>query len=308
MHIFLHILQTNIIPIFILIIAGFVVQKKLSLDVKVLSKLLFNLYIPVLVFIKLSEIDVSVDILGSSLIFLVIFSTLLFGLAILYLKIIRLKNNQGAFIINSTLFYNSANYGIPLVLLVFPGDPLAFSVQIVVVLIQTILIFTVGVITVNAGKKSMVDILKTIGKIPVIHAIIFSLLFRIFNIQFPDPVYVPINYIADGYIAIALVTLGIQLANISWKIKGLQDIFVLTSFRLLLAPILAFFLVLILGLEGTVAQVLIISSSAPTAVNSAMLAIEYDNKPETVSQIVLVSTLASAFTLPLVIMFVKFIF
>jgi predicted permease len=288
-----------------LIAAGFILQKKFTFDVKVLSKLLFNLYIPVLVFVQLLEIEVSINVFGKTLMFLVIFSLLIYLLAFFYVKLKRVKASEGATIINATLFYNIANYGIPLVLLVYPNDPLAFSIQIVVVLMQTILIFTVGVIIVNAGKKSIKALLMTIARIPVIYAIVLSLLFRALNLPLPNFIYTPLTYISSGYVAIALVTLGVQLGNISWRLHKMKDVFVVNIFRLVLSPAIAFILVLLFNLEGTVAQVLIISSAAPTAVNSAMLAIEYENSPETASQIVLTSTLLSAFTIPMVILFVK---
>jgi malate permease and related proteins len=194
------------------------------------------------------------------------------------------------------------------VLLVFPDDPLAFSIQIIVVLLQTVMIFTVGVITVNAGKQSLRELVLTVGKIPVIYAILLSLILRSLHINLPEPVMIPLNYVSDGYIAIALTTLGIQLANITWRLHQMKNVFVVNSFRLLLSPLVAFLLVLIFGLEGTVAQVLIISAATPTAVNAAMVAIEYDNSPETTSQIVLTSTLLSVVTLPLVILFARYYF
>jgi malate permease and related proteins len=307
-NIFFHILYTNIIPIFLLIGTGFFLQKRFHFDVKVLSKLLFNLYIPILVFVELMNIEVSGKVLGSVLLFFLLFLAVLFVFSLIYIKLNKIQMSQGATIINATIFYNCANLGIPLVLLVFPDDPLAISIQIIAVLIQTILLFTVGVINVNAGRKTWIELLITVGKIPVIYAILLSLGLRGLQVNLPEPILIPMNYVSDGYIAIALVTLGIQLANITWRLKQLKDVLVVTSFRLLVSPLLAFLLVLLFNLEGTVAQVLIISSAAPTAVNSAMVAIEYDNGPEAASQIVLTSTLISALTLPLVIMFVKFYF
>lgn len=308
MKIFFYILYTNIIPIFLLIGAGFFLQKRFQFDVKVLTKLLFNLFIPGLVFIKLLDIEVSGAVLGNVLLFFLLFSAILFLCAFLYLKINKISFAQGATIINTTIFYNCANLGLPLILLVFPDDPFAFSIQILAVLMQTIGLFTIGVINVNAGKSSILKLLGTVAKIPVIYAILLSLVIRMLHMTIPNPVMIPLNYVADSYIAVALVTLGIQLGNITWHLKQMRNVFVVTGYRLLLSPILAFLLALLFDLKGTVAQVLIISVSAPTAVNTAMLAIEYDNSPETASQIILTSTLISAFTLPLVIMFVKYYF
>ena len=56
-----------------------------------------------------------------------------------------------------------------------------------------------------------------------------------------------------------------------------------------------------LSMEGIVAQVLFISSGLPTAVNTALIAVEYDNYPDFVSQVVMTSTLLSAVSIVFII-------
>ena len=71
--------------------------------------------------------------------------------------------------------------------------------------------------------------------------------------------------------------------------------------RLLIAPSIAFAVVILMGIEGITAQVLVIAMGAPTAVNVALTSMEFDNNPEFASQAVLTSTLLSAVTLTIVI-------
>ena len=77
--------------------------------------------------------------------------------------------------------------------------------------------------------------------------------------------------------------------------------------RLLLSPAIAFAIVTLLGIEGIIAQVIVIAMGAPTAVNVALMSIEYDNKPEFASQAVLTSTVLSAVTLTMVIILVQLV-
>ncbi|MDQ3813565.1 MAG: AEC family transporter, partial [Armatimonadota bacterium] len=58
-------------------------------------------------------------------------------------------------------------------------------------------------------------------------------------------------------------------------------------------------------IHGTFAQALIVSTSYPTAVNSALLAMEFDNEPDYAAAMVFYSTLFSAATVSLVIFIVK---
>ncbi|RYG57869.1 AEC family transporter, partial [bacterium] len=73
------------------------------------------------------------------------------------------------------------------------------------------------------------------------------------------------------------------------------------SLRLVVAPILGFAVVWALGLHGTVAQALTISTAFPTAVNSALLALEFDNEPEFAAAAVFYSTLFSVVSVSFVI-------
>jgi predicted permease len=82
------------------------------------------------------------------------------------------------------------------------------------------------------------------------------------------------------------------------------------ALRLLVGPVLSFALVIgmkMLGapLHGDLAQALVTSASYPTAVNSALVAIEYDNEPEFASAAVFYSTLVSAITVSLTIYLVR---
>ena len=75
--------------------------------------------------------------------------------------------------------------------------------------------------------------------------------------------------------------------------------------RLCIGPLLGLAFVLLLGFKGDLAQALVVSTSFPTAVNSALLAMEYDNEPDFAASVVFYSTLVSAVTVSVVIYLVK---
>lgn len=56
------------------------------------------------------------------------------------------------------------------------------------------------------------------------------------------------------------------------------------------------------------AQVLFISSSVPSAVSTALIAVEFNNEPDFASQVVMTGTLMSAVTVTAVIYLSKIIF
>jgi predicted permease len=73
------------------------------------------------------------------------------------------------------------------------------------------------------------------------------------------------------------------------------------STRMLVAPLLAFFILTILGTGGILRSVLFIEASMPVAVNSVILAEKFEAAPKFVSRCILWTTLASFITLPILI-------
>jgi predicted permease len=111
--------------------------------------------------------------------------------------------------------------------------------------------------------------------------------------------------LANAFISIALITLGAQLAQLD--IKTILNKVILTSTvgRLILSPALALSLILLMNIEGIVAQSLFIASAFPTSRNSSTLALEYDVEPNLAAQIVLFSTIVSCITVTIVIFISK---
>src|SRR5690606_1585199 len=101
----------------------------------------------------------------------------------------------------------------------------------------------------------------------------------------------------------ALLTLGVQLGSMSWRISRALaiDVGLSAALRLAAGPLLAWGITLLLGMDGLTAAALIVSSAVPTSLSSVLLAVEFDNEAEFASQAVFVSTVLSVLTVTIVI-------
>lgn len=292
----------NILPVFFLIMLGFLLGKKVKLDPSVLTSLNFYIIIPSFMFVMLTETDLPANvalILVAATIMLVI--NALLGMVIS--KVRSFDNVMSRSFASSLMFYNSGNIGIPLITLVFSDHQnksalgIALAVQISVLLVQNISINTVGFILANHRSGSLKESIIKVFKMPIIYSIALALCLKYFSF---DPqslsIWPALVYAKDAMVAIALLTLGIQLASTS--IKSLRaDVFLSSALRLVGGPIAALIIVWFMRFDGIVAQAFLISSSVPTAVNTALIAIECKTNPEFASQTVMVSTVISAITL-----------
>src|SRR5699024_8697017 len=91
------------------------------------------------------------------------------------------------------------------------------------------------------------------------------------------------------------------LAQIKVKTLWNRLIYLSAIGRLIISPAVALLLILLLKIDGVTAQSLWIASSFPTSRNSSTLALEYDVESELAAQIVLFNTVASSFTVGVVI-------
>lgn len=304
---FFHILLNNIIPLCIMIGIGVLLQRAFKLDIKTLSKLNMYLFSPAIIFLMVYESTISLAVLFQALLFFCLFFTATFIIAEIVVRIKGYNQSMKVAMRNSILFYNSANYGIPLNQLVFAFNPFALSIQIIMMMVQSLIPNTYGVYSVNSYKQKFSQTAKTILSLPVIYLIPLAFIMRGFQIPIPAPIYVPIDYVAQAFIATALVTLGVQLGSMRWVIR-FSDVLLSNVLRLCIGPVVGFLIVLAMGIEGLMAQVLVLSVAAPTSLISMLLAVEFDNEPEFSSQTVFSSTLFSIVTVTIVIYFLKIYF
>lgn len=304
---FTTILLDIILPVFILIGIGALLHRKFSLDLYTLAKINIYFLVPGIIFVKLYETDISWRVFQQVLLFFTLFIVILYIVSFLVSLLFRFNKSMRIAFSNSILFYNSGNYGVPVNDLVFRHDPFALSIQIIVLTFQNILTFSYGIFVLRSLNGSKLKAALGYFKMPVLYAMLLGVGLNAFGIQLPAFIETSAGYSADAMIAIALLTLGAQIAQLRFT-EYLLSVYISVLIRLLAGPLIAFALVLSFQLEGIIAQALIISSAMPTSVNSSIIAQEYENEPEFAAQAVLFSTLLSSVTVSATIFFASLYF
>lgn len=288
-------------PILIMLGIGAALQLKFQFNLKALSNLITYCLMPAAVFVNIYETKVNASVMAEIALYLVIFSICLMILGTVVSKLLKLNRNQAAIYKNSIVLINSGNYGIPVSQMLFAANPLGTSIQIIIVIFQNIITYTYGLYNLISSTKSGLDILRSLLRLPLVHALIIGAVMNIWDIGIPISLRIPLDYLANAFISIALITLGAQLAQLDIKTIFNKVILTSTIGRLVLGPMLAFGLIMLMDIDGVVAQSLFIASAFPTSRNSSTLALEYDIEPNLAAQIVLFSTVVSCITVTIVI-------
>ncbi|SDO17332.1 AEC family transporter [Alkalicoccus daliensis] len=296
---FMIIFQSIILPIFVIMTVGYVLQIKFQMNLQTLAKLNIYFLVPGFIFVQLYETEIAASLFGYVLLFFVLYCLLLYFLGEGIGRALGLKEKKTTFT-NSLMFFNSGNYGVPVNDLVFRGDPFAMSIQVIILTFQNIFLFSYGIFSLQAANIGRLRAAAGYFKMPVLYAMLLGVTLNYWNIGIPEFIWTPANYVADAMIAMALITLGAQVAQ--FKITThLTSIYWSIGARLIIGPAVALVIIWLLPVEGVMAQALFIASAMPTSVNSAIIAQEYKIHPEYASQVVLFSTLFSAFTVSVVI-------
>jgi len=301
---FIQILVSVILPIFIIIGIGWVLDRAFRLDLPTLSKLNFYVFVPALMLMLLLRAQLSAALLLQVSLFTVVHMALLFLIAWAAFRHPRLRASRTVMTLG-VLLNNCGNYGIPLVMLAFTADQgVAVAALAFIIMIQNFFTFTAGIWMMERQARSSGSLLVNMAKIPVIYVIILALVMRWQGWSLPQPIAVPMDHLANGLIAIALLTLGVQLSRARLS-KALLPVTLVTGMRLLLAPLLAAALVPLFHFNGPVGAVMIVAAGFPVAVNLTILAAEYRQGEELTSQSIFFSTLLSGVTLTLILAWVR---
>lgn len=318
MAIFFYILTHNIVPIFLLIILGFLLNRKFDIHIYSLSKLLFYLFVPAFIFVNLYTATLQLNlfnVLLCGIFMLLVNDWISRGIAKICGYDIGLTN---AFK-NSIMFNNSGNIGISLITLVFTSSPFvlegktpylhdAITAQIIILVLQNVTSNTIGFF--NAGKATM-STRKSLAQIftmPSIYAVPLAFILKSTPIDLTATTIWPaLEYLKNGLVPMSLLTLGIQLSKTCFDFKR-KEVYLSVFIKLIISPLIALVFIHLLGLSGVIAQTVFIAHAVPTAVNTALIAVECDNNQNFAAQAVMMSTIASAATLTLAIYAARIIF
>lgn len=303
MNVFIFILTNNIAPMFLIIFLGFIIGKSFELDVKSLSKISFYLLIPSFVFVFLYQTTIDLNLL-KVLLYGFLFFMLSYVATFLVGKLRKQTKSINATFINTMVLLNAGNFGVPLITLVFKDSPYlgyAVSIQIIILVFQVILSYTVGFLNGGRGQIKTNDTLKKIISMPSLYAIFLALFLKYLHIDILNFFLWPsLTYMKDGVVSIGLIILGIQLSMTKFHLSSF-DVYLASLMRLCGGPLIAFILITLMGFDGIIPKVLLISSAVPSALTSTLIAVEFDNEPDFASQVVITTTLLSSISLTIVI-------
>ena len=189
---------------------------------------------------------------------------------------------------------NTGNMGIPICLFAYGtlGMGVAAAISSLVILLH----FTINIFL--ASKKF--DI-KIILKSPPTYAVIVAVYFLYFDLEMPNVVLNTVMLLGYAMIVLILMSLGVSLTQL--KVFSLKDSVISSIGRVIIGPIIGFMIIKLFDLSGFAAGVLLIQSAMPSAILTYLVAEMYSPKKvvDSISSMIVVSTLMSLITVPIIV-------
>ena len=282
-----------IFPVFFVVGVGYYLGKKNpKFDTNFITIFAGNIGTPAMIFYTVTTTGITLNIFIHYFVYALL---MIGGFALIGLILLFLLRKDLSMELPPLILPNTGNMGIPICLFAYgtEGLGIASAVASVIILFH----FTLGIFL--AKKKFSLDV---VVKSPPVYAIIISVIFLFFQIQTPLFLENTTFLLTYATIFLVLMSLGIALTKLKFSLK---DSILLSLCRVILGPIIAFIIIYYFNLSGFAAGVLLIQSAMPSAILNYLVGSMYSPKKivDSIASTIVVSTIISFFTIPIVVFF-----
>jgi len=192
----------------------------------------------------------------------------------------------------SLSFPNNGNLGLPLAAYAFGEEGLGYA--IVFYAICMIGQFTVGQ-AIAAGSANW----RGIARLPLIYAVLLGVGVSVWHVALPRWFTNTISLIGGMTIPLMLLMLGASLARL--RVVTISRSIMLSALRIGAGACIGLVIADLFQLDATARAVLIMQCAMPVAVYNYLFAQKWNNQPEEVASLVVISTLVSTLTVPVLL-------
>ena len=302
----------NVVPIFALILLGFILVKSGYLNVTVgeaLGEFVFRVAVPVLLFRTIAEAEFE----GQSPwgIWVAYFAGVAVTWTVAHLTatmVFKRDGRIGVLAGVSSAFANSVFIGLPLVARIV-GEEGLVAISILLSVHLPVMMIAGSLLMERAERRegtrpsqSMALLLVGIGKSlvrnPLVIGLVAGALFHTGGVPLSGPVKVIVDQIAGVAAPAALISIG--MAVVKYGVRGnLGPAVAMTAFKLVLLPASVYLACRILGLSPEWTAAMVLTSSVPTGVNAWLLANHFGVGHGLASSTITLTTAIGVFTVSL---------
>ena len=298
-------ISITILSVVLMIGLGYVLKRIDFLsekDIDSFNKIVMYILMPCMIFHAIFSADL--DLLSKlGILPLVILASSIVTGTVSYVILSRLGLEERKLwsVLVTVMIANTAFMGYPVTLGIFgqEGFLRAIFCDIATLCIFLLLSFVL-ILKFGGTVKSAV---KKIAFFPSLWAVILGLVFNWFNIPIGPVLDNTVTYLGQGAIPLIMITLGLSI-DFSALSRSRPMIVFTSIMKLAFFPFIAFLIVSHLGFVDLQFTVTIVEAAMPSGMMSLLLAISYKLDHELTSDCILINTVISLITLPIILMLI----
>lgn len=296
-------IEVTILSIIIMIGLGYFLKRIDFLsenDIDPLNKIVMYILLPCMIFSAILSADLSLLPKLGILPFVILASSGVTGIiSFIILKKLNVDDIKLWSVLVTVMIANTAFMGYPVNIGIYGHDGLlrAIFCDIATMCIFLILSF---ILVLKFGGTAKAAVRK-IALFPPLWAIVLGLGFNLLNIPIGPVLENTVNYLGQGTIPLIMLSLGLSI-NFEGISRSNSMIAFTSVMKLAIFPLIAFLIVSFIGLVDLQYNVAIIEAAMPSGMLSLLLSITYKLDYELTSDCILINTVISLITLPVIMM------
>lgn len=301
----------SVISLFLILLIGIYGSKKKIITPSInkgLTDILINLTLPLLIIssfmISFNE-DMRANLYKAFLISPITFFILFIISKVL---VIPIKGNKKRVLNFSNIFMNTGFIGFPLLNAIFGAEGVVYGS--VFNMFFNLFVWSYGVMLFKGynEQKNLKNEILSVLKHPTIISVFIGLIIMIFSIRLPNVIHSSVKLVGDITGPLSMIVVGVNLTSVNFK-EHLKDwtIYYGTLIKLVIMPIIIILIFKIMGEDSMVANSIIVQVAMPTATLASIFAEKYNNELEYSTIMVVITTLLSVVTIPLIVGILDFV-
>lgn len=278
-----------VIPLFLVMLAGYTARRVGLINdggIGATNRLLFWIFLPVLLFVSVYETDLAEAFGFSLILYTVLFTTFIFVSGMILVPRFEKERSRCGVIIQALIRGNEVYFGFPVIVSLIGAQYLG-SMSIVIVF-AVILFNTYSIIALEffrGVKVNVKELIYNVLKNPMILATAAAVLLNILGIPIPFMVMAGIKSLSLVATPFALFVLGASFNFVSTK-EYVKEIVWVSILRLLVMPGIVVLTTMWMGFSTADTVILFVTFGVPTAVAGYSMAREMNADYELASQFV----------------------
>ncbi len=265
-----------------------------------INDLTFYLLIPALLFSAVAEAQVIAGLDVAVVYFSCCLTVFAAGL-LLARRVLQARLDQATVIGLNCAYGNTVMLGLPIVSAAF--GPQGVAILLPIIALHSAVLLPLATVLIEAGGvqdghpvMKAIRTLPSLGRNPVIVAIVVALLWRVIGVPVPVPLHRLTTLLAAAGPALALFSLGASLPGFAMQ-GSLRETGIATVLKLAIFPLLVWVVARVVGLGPVPIAVAVLTAGAPTGANAFFLARRTGTLASESAGTVVVSTALSVLTL-----------